>query len=98
MASFNVKLIPEFDGSSDIRGLAGEGAVGVRSALQEPEADQKVVIPLRLKGGASAVYRQLSAEHRKDVELVKTALAVLSQIAAESASVRAVYGTSAARW
>ena len=73
MASFDVKLIPEFSGS-------GEDVVDwiekveMVCLLQTPAAPQETVIPLRLKGGAMSVYRQLSDEDKKDAGKVKSAL------------------------
>ena len=43
-------------------------------SLQRPMADQIVVIPLRLKGSAASVYRQLPEEDRRNPEKVKAAL------------------------
>lgn len=72
MASFDVKLIPEFDGSGDV--LDWLEKVELVCGLQEPPVSQTLVIPLRLKGGASAVYRQLAEADRKDVDKLKDAL------------------------
>ncbi|XP_043206517.1 uncharacterized protein LOC122372905 [Amphibalanus amphitrite] len=72
MASFDVKLIPEFDGSGDV--LDWLEKVELVCGLQEPPVRQTLVIPLRLTGGASAVYRQLVEADRKDVVKLKDAL------------------------
>ena len=42
--------------------------------LQEPAADMALVIPLRLKGGTSAVYPQLPVEYRREAATIKAAL------------------------
>ena len=72
MANFDVKLIPEFDGTGDIVDWLEK--VKMVCSLNQPAADVTIVIPLRLKGGASAVYRQLSTEQRRNAEAVKAAL------------------------
>ncbi|KFD52830.1 hypothetical protein M513_06321 [Trichuris suis] len=69
---FDVKLIPEFDGSSQ----------PVLEWLEKLElvcelcgiVDIARVLPLRLTGGALAVYQQLANEDRKDVGRIKEAL------------------------
>ena len=70
--SFDVKLIPEYDGTDDVVDWLEK--LEMVCELQTPSADQLIVVPLRLKGGASAVYRQLPAEVRKDLSQVKLAL------------------------
>ena len=70
--SFDIRLIPEFDGSGDVVDWLTK--VEMVCNLQTPPAEELIVIPLRLKGGASAVYQQLSVEERKDVTKVKTVL------------------------
>ena len=70
--SFDIRLIPEFDGSGDVVDWLAK--VEMVCNLQTPPAAELIVIPLRLKGGASAVYQQLSVEERKDVTTVKTVL------------------------
>ena len=72
MASFDVKLIPEFDGTGDVVDWIEK--VEMVCKLQQPAADLVIVIPLRLRGGASAVYRQLSEEDRRKADKVKAAL------------------------
>ena len=42
--------------------------------LQEPPQSHALVIPLRLKGEASAVYRPLAETHRKDIDKLKDSL------------------------
>ena len=69
---FDIRLVPEFDGSGDVVDWIQK--VEMVCQLSTPPTDQKVVIPLRLKGGASSVYRQLSEEDRKSPDKVKTAL------------------------
>uniref|UniRef100_A0A5S6QCV4 CCHC-type domain-containing protein n=1 Tax=Trichuris muris TaxID=70415 RepID=A0A5S6QCV4_TRIMR len=69
---FDVKLIPEFDGSSQ----------PVLEWLEKLElvcklcgvADIGSVLPLRLSAVAFAIYQQLSDEDRRDVKKVKEAL------------------------
>ena len=72
MASFDVKLIPEFDGAGDVVDWIEK--VEMVCKLQQPAADLVIVIPLRLRGGASAVYRQLPEEDRRKADKVKAAL------------------------
>ena len=72
MASFDIKLIQEFDGSGDI--IAWLERVELVCELQVPPVDEKLVIPLRLTGGASAVYRQLADEDKKDIVKLRAAL------------------------
>ena len=59
MASFDLKLIPEFDGTGDF--VDWYEKVELVCGLQKPAVDLVAVVPLRLKGGASAVYRQLQS-------------------------------------
>ena len=70
--SFDIRLIPEFDGTGDV--VEWLSKVEMVCDLQTPPANELIVIPLRLKGGASDVYRQLSVEERKNVTTVKTVL------------------------
>ena len=72
MATFDVKLIPEFDGTGDVVDWIDK--LEMVCNLQQPAADQVLVIPLRLKSGASAVYRQLPEEDRREATKVKAAL------------------------
>lgn len=72
MASFDLKLIPEFDGTGDF--VDWYEKVELVCGLQKPAVDLVAVVPLRLKGGASAVYRQLSSTDRADSDKVKAAL------------------------
>ena len=66
-----MKLIPEYDGTGDVDWIE---KVEMVCDLQEPAADMALVIPLRLKGGASAVYRQLPVEDRREAAKIKAAL------------------------
>ena len=70
--SFDIRLIPEFNGNGDV--VEWISKVEMVCQLQTPPADELIVIPLRLTGGASAVYRQLSVDERKDIQKVKSAL------------------------
>ena len=70
--SFDIRLVPEFNGDGDVVDWLEK--VDMVCELQTPPADQLVVIPLRLRGGASAVYRQLTSDDRKDLDKVKGAL------------------------
>ena len=70
--SFDVELIPVFEGSGDVVGWLEK--LSLVCQLQTPVSDEAVAIPLRLEGGASAVYRQIPLEDRKSPEKVKTAL------------------------
>ncbi|XP_043234701.1 uncharacterized protein LOC122388023 [Amphibalanus amphitrite] len=68
MAGLDVKLIPEFDGSGEDHVVDWIEKVEMVCTLQTPAAPQECVIPLRLRGGALSVYRQLSSEDKKDAE------------------------------
>ena len=70
--NFDIRLIPEFNGNGDV--VEWISKVEMVCQLQTPAADELIVIPLRLTGGASAVYRQLSVDERKDIRKVKSAL------------------------
>ena len=72
MASFDVKLIPEYDGTGDVVDWIEK--VEMVCDLQQPPADLALVVPLRLKGGASAVYRQLPVEDRREAAKIKAPL------------------------
>ena len=72
MSSFDLKLIPEFDGTGDVVDWIEK--VEMVCNLHQPAADSVTVIPLRLKGGASAVYRQLPEVDRREAVKVKAAL------------------------
>ena len=68
---FDVRLIPEFDGTASVVEWVEKvelicGLCGVKRIEQ--------VIPIRLAGGAFAVYQQLSQEERADVTRIKGAL------------------------
>ena len=62
MANFDLKLIPEYDGTSDFVGWYE--MVELVCGLQKPAVELVVVMPLRLTGCVSAVYRQLSDTQR----------------------------------
>lgn len=79
MAGLDVKLIPEFDGADGACVLEWIEKIEMVCTLSQRESGavetrQEVVIPLRLKGGALSVYRQLSEGDKKDPEKIKTAL------------------------
>ncbi|KAF0288401.1 hypothetical protein FJT64_013183 [Amphibalanus amphitrite] len=74
MAGLDVKLIPEFDGSGEDHVVDWIEKVEMVCTLQTPAVPQECVIPLRLRGGALSVYRQLPSEDKKDAEKVKSAL------------------------
>ena len=69
-----MKLIPEFDGSGGDDVVDWIEKVEMICELQTPAAPQQSVIPLRLKGGALSVYRQLPDDDKKDADKVKSAL------------------------
>lgn len=68
---FDLKLIPEFDGSDSV--LNWVEKVELHCYLSGVKNIERV-IPLRLTGGAFAVYQQLSAEEKCDYESIKAAL------------------------
>ena len=69
---FDVKIIPEFDGTTQPVAEWFEKAELV-CRLRNVK-DLTTVVPLRLTGGAFAVYQQLSDSKKKDIEKVKGAL------------------------
>ena len=68
---FDLKLIPEFDGSIPV--LVWVEKVELHCLLSGVKSIEHV-IPLRLSGGAFAVYQQLSAEEKQNYERIKAAL------------------------
>ena len=68
---FDLKLIPEFDGSTPV--LDWVEKVELHCLLSGVKSIEHV-IPLRLSGGAFAVYQQLSAEEKQNYERIKAAL------------------------
>ncbi|KFD51331.1 hypothetical protein M513_07736 [Trichuris suis] len=70
--TFDLKLIPEFDGSSQ---RVAEWLEKVELVCELCRVvDVARVLPLRLTGGAFAVYQQLPSEDRRKIEKVKAAL------------------------
>ena len=71
---FDVWLIPEFSGAATdmpiVELVENVELVCELCAMK----NVKRVLPLRLRGGALAIYRQLSAEHTADEEQIKQAL------------------------
>ena len=71
---FDVRLIPEFSGAVTdmpiVEWVENVELVCELFAMKNVEC----VLPLRLQGGAFAVYRQLSAEQKADAEQIKQAL------------------------
>ncbi|KFD69462.1 hypothetical protein M514_18334 [Trichuris suis] len=72
-ASFDLKLIPQFDGSHGQSVVEWLQTVELICKLQKVE-DVASLIPLRLIGGALAVYLQLSDKERGSVEKLKASL------------------------
>ncbi|KFD62492.1 hypothetical protein M514_13006 [Trichuris suis] len=70
---FDLKLIPQFDGSHGQSVVEWLQTVELICKLQKVE-DVASVIPLRLIGGALAVYLQLSDKERGSVEKLKASL------------------------
>lgn len=70
-SKFDLKLIPEYDGSTSIVDWI-EG-VELTCSLCEVKKIQ-LVIPLRLRGGALDVYQQLSLAEKADFKRTKAAL------------------------
>ena len=71
---FDVRLIPEFSGAATdmpiVQWVENVELVCELCTMKNVEHIQ----PLRLRGGALAVYRQLSAEQKADAEQIKQAL------------------------
>ena len=72
--AFDIQLIPEFHGvSSDHR--VSEWLEQVELVCKMCGVDNvEHVLPLRLRGGALSVYRQLTRDQREDLQQVKQAL------------------------
>ncbi|KAK4310299.1 hypothetical protein Pmani_018118 [Petrolisthes manimaculis] len=70
--SFDVKIIPEFDGTSQPVTEWFE-KVELVCKLRNVK-DLTTVVPLRLTGGAFAVFQQLAESDKKEIEKVKSAL------------------------
>ena len=71
---FDVRLIPEFSGAANdmpiVEWIENVELVCELCTMKNIER----VLPLRLWGGALAIYRQLSAEQKADAEQIKQAL------------------------
>ena len=67
----DLKLIPEYDGKTDIVEWIDklELVCSIRGI-----SDTALVTPLRLRGGAFAVYQQLADKEKKSEENIKTDL------------------------
>lgn len=68
---FDLKLIPEFDGSESVLNWIEKVEL---HCLLSGVKNIEHVIPLRLTGGAFAVYQQLDADEKSDYESIKAAL------------------------
>ena len=68
---FDLKLIPEFDGSTSV--LDWVQKVELHCLLSGVKSIEHV-ITLHLSSGAFAVYQQLSAEEKQNYERIKAAL------------------------
>ena len=73
-SKFDLKLIPEFDGSGAQSVTEWLEKLELVCKLQDVSGEVASVIPLRLTGGAFAVYLQLPESDRKSAEKVKKAL------------------------
>ena len=73
MEGFDLKLIPEFDGSSGHSVAEWLEKLELVCKLRKI-SDVASVIPLRLTGGAFAVYLQMTEEDRRSTDKVKAAL------------------------
>ncbi|KRY06917.1 Pol polyprotein, partial [Trichinella patagoniensis] len=71
--SLDLRLIPEFDGSPQQSVVEWLEKVELVCKLRDI-SDVASVIPLRLTGGAFAVYLQLNAQERSNIDKVKEAL------------------------
>ena len=71
---FDIQLIPEFSGAATnmpiVEWVENVELVCELCAMKNDER----VLPLRLQGGALAIYKQLSAEQKADAEQIKQAL------------------------
>ena len=72
-STLDLKLIPEYDGSGNQSVVEWFEKIELVCKLQGVD-DVASVIPLRLSGGAFAVYLQLSEENRKKTTEIKNAL------------------------
>ncbi|KRY46263.1 hypothetical protein T03_13183, partial [Trichinella britovi] len=71
--SLDLRLIPEFDGSPQQSVVEWLEKVELVCKLRDI-SDVASIIPLRLTGGAFAVYLQLNAQERSSIDKVKEAL------------------------
>ncbi|KRX80125.1 hypothetical protein T06_4700 [Trichinella sp. T6] len=71
--SLDLRLIPEFDGSPQQSVVELQEKVELVCKIRDI-SDVASVIPLRLTGGAFAVYLQLNAQERSSIDKVKEAL------------------------
>ena len=73
MSDMDVRLIPEYDGASTTSVVEWLDKVELICKLRGIESLEEV-IPLRLTGGAFAVYQQLDEEKKEDAACIKQAL------------------------
>ena len=70
MSTFDVRLVPEYDGTGDVV----EWFTRATLLCEMRGVDLMTVIPLRLAGGAFAVWSQLQAGDRRSLIAVRSAL------------------------
>ena len=73
MTEMDIRLIPEYDGTSAISVVEWLDKVELVCKLRDIECLEEV-IPLRLTGGAFSVYQQLDDEKKEDAVSIKEAL------------------------
>lgn len=74
MATFDVRLMPEFNGSDGDISIAEWYSKVTWICKLHKVTDLTLVIPLRLTGNAYRIYNQLSDEDKLDIAAVKSAL------------------------
>ena len=74
MATFDVRLMPEFSGSDGDISVAEWYSKVTWICKLHKVTDLTLVIPLRLTGNAYRIYNQLSDEDKLDIATVKSAL------------------------
>ena len=92
---FDLKLIPEFNGSTPV--LDWVEKVELHCLLSGVKSIEHV-IPLRLSGGAFAVYQQVSAEEKQSYERQHYTKRLLSTLPLPGSNLRQEHYIQARLW
>ena len=74
MATFDIRLVPEFSGSDGAISVAERYSKVTWICKLHIVTDLTLVIPLRLTGHAYRIYDQLEEKDKLDIEVVKQSL------------------------